>query len=296
MGSSPTDVRRWIAVTVAALLLLLAACSDDADDDDPTVTPTASTSATTPSVKGDWWRPAADSTWQWQLQGALNTDYDVDVYDIDLFDNDRGVIDALHAQGRRVICYFSAGSAEDWRPDFDAFAGEDLGEPLDGWAGERWVDIRSPGVRAVMLARLDFARERGCDGVEPDNVQSYDDETGFDLTYDDQLAFNRLIADEAHARGLAVGLKNGGTQVLDLAAFYDFALNEECHEYEECSDFAPFVEAGKPVFNVEYRSSLDDAFGLAESVCPRARASGLRTLILPLELDDAFRVACFESG
>ena len=61
-----------------------------------------------------------------------------------------------------------------------------------------------------MLARLDLAQQRGCDGVEPDNVQSYDDDTGFELTAADQLAFNRRVADEAHARGLAVGLKNGG--------------------------------------------------------------------------------------
>ena len=287
---------------LSGLLLLAAlavACGSGDDDDDPVAaaSPTAAapTAAARTNIDGDWWRPQPSLTWQWQLQGAVNASYAVAVYDIDLFDSEPALIESLHAAGRRVICYFSAGSAENWRPDFADFAEADVGEPLDGWEGERWVDIRSPRVLAVMLARLDLAQQRGCDGVEPDNVQSYDDDTGFELTAADQLAFNRRVADEAHARGLAVGLKNGGGQVADLVDWYDFALNEECHEFEECSDFEPFIAAGKPVLNVEYRDSRGKARELAEDVCPQANAAGLRTLILPLELDDSFRVACFES-
>ena len=297
--------RSGLAVAALVLAAVLVGCGDDADVDDAAgeVAPASTVAATSTratagagpaAAAGAWWRPAPDSSWQWQLSGEVNTGYEVDVYDIDLFDSDAELIAELHAAGRRVICYFSAGSAENWREDFEAFPEEDAGEPLEGWEGERWVDIRSPQVHAIMLARLDRAGERRCDGVEPDNVQSYDDETGFELTYADQLAYNRLIATEAHARGLAVGLKNGGAQVPDLLEAYDFALNEECHEYEECADFAPFVEAGKAVFNVEYRDSRGDALDLAEAVCPRANAAGLRTLILPLDLDDAFRVSCFD--
>jgi hypothetical protein len=47
------------------------------------------------------------------------------------------------------------------------------------------------------------------------------------------------------------------------------------------------------VLNVEYADDLAEAEQLAESVCPRARAAGLRTLILPHDLDDEFRVSCF---
>ena len=241
-----------------------------------------------------WWQPALDTTWQWQLQGELNVSYSVDVYDIDLFDSTPEVIEGLHRQGRRVVCYLSAGSAEDWRDDFDRFDEADVGEPLDDWEGERWLDIRSPDVHAVMLARLDLARDKGCDGVEPDNVQAYGEATGFSLTYDDQIAYNRLIAIAAHERGLAVGLKNGGPQVADVLDVYDFALTEECHEFEECAPFAAFIAAGKPVFHAEYRSTRRAALGLAESVCPTANGAGFRTLILPIELDDEFRVSCFD--
>ena len=53
----------------------------------------------------------------------------------------------LKAAGRKVICYFSAGSYEPYRPDAADFAAADLGNELVGWPGERWLDTRSNGVR-----------------------------------------------------------------------------------------------------------------------------------------------------
>ena len=40
---------------------------------------------------------------------------DAPVWDIDLFDNPVTTIETLKAAGKIVICYFSAGTAEDWR-------------------------------------------------------------------------------------------------------------------------------------------------------------------------------------
>jgi hypothetical protein len=283
---------------VVVLAATLVACGGEREDRRSTGATAAvgSAASTTAAVLSSeaWWQPALDNTWQWQLQGETNVSYDVDVYDIDLFDSTPELIAGLHGDGRRVVCYLSAGSVEDWREDFDRFDEADIGEPLADWEGERWVDIRSPDVHAIMLARLDLARDKDCDGVEPDNVQGYQDATGFALTYDDQVAYNRLIANAAHERGLAVGLKNGGPQVADLLDVYDFALTEECHEYGECAPFSAFITARKPVFVVEYRGTRRAALTLAESVCPIANRAGFRTLILPVELDDEFRVSCFD--
>ena len=60
-------------------------------------------------------------TWQMQLSGVIDTSVKADVYDIDLFDAKRETIDLLHSKGIQVICYFSAGSVEDWRPDAKLF-------------------------------------------------------------------------------------------------------------------------------------------------------------------------------
>lgn len=226
-------------------------------------------------------------TWQWQLQGALNTDYDVDLYD-----TLGGQIATLRADDRLVLCYFSAGSGENWRPDFADFPAAVLGEPLDGWEGERWLDIRAETVLDVLRARLDQAQAKGCDGVEPDNVNAWENETGFPVDEADQIRFNRWLAGEAHERGLFIALKNAGALAADLVGDFDLALNEECIALGECEEFRPFLDAGKPVLNAEYAPDEVAANGIAGAVCAQAREFGLRTLILPLALDDGFRLSC----
>lgn len=245
-----------------------------------------------PIVDGPWYRPGTKTTWQYQLTGDLVTKYDAEVWGIDLFDNDAAAIAGLQAMGRKVICYFSAGSGEDWRPDYAMLDAAALGKPLDGWPGERWLDFRHPSVQQVMLGRLDLAVEKGCDGVDPDNVDVYTQDSGFTISATEQLAYNRWMANRAHQRGLAVGLKNDLEQVPDLVDYYDFEVNEQCHEYDECDLAQPFVAAGKPVFNVEYPGEQVDAEALAPSLCPQALAADLRTVMSPYDLDGSWRVAC----
>ena len=253
----------------------------------PTPTPTATPTPTptpTPLPPGEIWRPAPGTSWQWQLTGTIDTSLDVQMYDIDLFDAPQAKIDTLRAQGRIVICYFSAGSWEDWRPDADQFPAEVLGR-TNGWPGEKWLDISNlTALAPVMRARLDLAVSKGCDGVEPDNVDGYTNNTGFSLSGADQLAYNRWMAAEAHARGLSIGLKNDLDQVDELVDYYDWALNEQCFEYNECSLLTPFVQAGKAVFGVEYSGSTS-------TFCPKANAFDFDWLKKNLDLD-AYRVAC----
>lgn len=245
-----------------------------------------------PITSGNWYRPPVMTTWQWQLNGTVNTTYDVAMYDIDLFDSSETLIQDLQAKNIKVICYFSAGSYEEWRPDATAFESAELGSALDGWPGERWLDIRSSNVLLIMKERLDLAVQKGCDGVEPDNVDGYKNNTGFDLTADDQLTFNRLLANEAHARNLSIGLKNNVEQVPELVTYFDFAVNEQCFEFNECQQLAPFIEQGKAVFNVEYEQKYQQNTADKEALCARSREMKFSTLILPLDLNDTFRLSC----
>ncbi len=240
-----------------------------------------------------WYKPSTDTSWEWQLTGELNTSYDASLYDIDLFDTNTSVIEELKKSGKKVICYFSAGSYEDWREDSYKFPKSVLGNDLDGWEGEKWLDIRDlETLLPIMRYRLDLAKQKGCDGVEPDNVDGYTNDTGFDLTYEDQLIYNKMIANEAHHRGLSVGLKNDLDQVEDLKIFYDFALNESCHEYDECDKLEPFINDNKPVFNAEYNQKYIDDSEEMDKLCEDARARGFKTLVLPRNLDGSFRYSC----
>jgi len=167
--------------------------------------------------------------------------------------NDASVIAALHTQGRKVVCYVSVGSWEDWRPDADRFPTSVIGEDYEGWPGENWLDIRQIELLApVMLARLDLCRDKGFDGIEPDNIDGYTNDTGFPLTYEDQIRYNLWLADAAHARGLSIGLKNDPDQVADLLPYFDWALTEDCFAEGWCEEMMPFIQMGKPVFAAEY--------------------------------------------
>ena len=279
--------RPMTSTNTLVLAMALVGCGDDSSGPEGTLDPNIP-----PITDGNWYRPGVATTWQWQLLGTVNTAYSVDVYDIDLFDVSASTIASLQATGKRVICYFSAGSFEDFRSDANRFPQEVLGNTLEGFADERWLDIRSFIVLDIMSDRLDIAVQKGCDGVEPDNVDGYVNNSGFDLTAADQLAFNRRIANAAHERGLAVALKNDLDQILDLIAYFDLSVNEQCHEFDECSLLQPFVTGGKAVFNAEYDSRFVSDAAVRDDMCSAARADNLRTLILPLDLDDSFRFSC----
>ncbi|MCU7826230.1 endo alpha-1,4 polygalactosaminidase [Kitasatospora sp. DSM 101779] len=302
--------RHPAALAAAALLLALAGCSGGGDDDgpdqdEPTAAPSGSASGS-PSSSGSptpgndtapsgsptggrpttagRWQPAPRTAWQWQLDGRVDTGVDVPVYDIDGFENDAATVAALHAKGRKVICYVNVGAYEDYRSDAKSFPKAVLGG-ANGWKGESSLDIRRTDVLLPLMAkRFDMCRDKGFDGVEPDLVENYRADTGFPINANDQIAYNKAIAKLAHDRGLAVGLKNDLDQIPALVGDFDFAVNEQCAEFDECDALKPFIAAGKAVFHVEYKTPND-------RYCDKSRRLGLSSMTKHLELD-AWRQPC----
>ena len=215
--------------------------------------------------------PALRTSWQWQLQFPVDTTIDVDLYDVDAFNVKTSLVTQLHADGRKVVCYFSAGSWENWRPDKHEFPAAVLGRS-NGWPGEKWLDIRRIGVLGpIMKARLDLCEAKGFDAVEFDNVDGYQNRTGFPLTGAQQLRYDVFLANQAHRRGMSAVLKNDLGQIKTLLPYFDFALNEQCYQYHECNRLNPFVNAGKAVFGVEYKLDRPD-------FCPQANAANFNFL------------------
>jgi hypothetical protein len=276
--------RRWFALATLratlALVLGATACMAAVPGD---------SRAATPNAPIDWWKPPVNTSWQWQLgETPIDTSIDAQMIDIDLFDHSAEVVSALHAQGRKVVCYISVGSYEDWRPDAADFPESVLGKDYQGWPGEKWLDIRQINLLAPMMrARLDLCKSKGFDAVEPDNMDSYTNDTGFPLTYDDQLTYNLWLATEAHQRGLSIGLKNNPDQVDDLLAEYDWALTESCFEQGWCEEMLPFIQVGKAVFAAEY---TDTAITLDE-FCPQAKTLQISAILKDRELT-AWRESC----
>jgi hypothetical protein len=223
-----------------------------------------------------------------------------------------GMVGTLHARVPRpvVICYVDTGAYEHYRPDARRFPGHrdrvaalpdrphrpEPGSVIGwdtGWDGERWLDIRASARTAfaeVIWARLDLARRIGCDGVEPDQNNPLGNDPGFAVTLADQRSWYREVAAQAHARGLSVGMKNGHDQPGSAAALadaFDWALPEECAEFDECAELRAFTERGKAVFAVDYKGSIDP-----EAACRVHRGLGLDGLIKDEPPTGAFRRKC----
>jgi hypothetical protein len=225
-----------------------------------------------------WWAPPQRLTWFWQLQGAVENGRPVAAYDIDGFENEASEVAALHAEGKHVICYIDVGTAERFRPDYSSFPKSVLGRG-NGWPGEKWIDIRRLSViEPIMTARFRMCREKGFDAVEPDNIEAFSNKSGFPITAQQQLTYNEWVAGEVHSLGMAVLQKNDGEQTPQLQPYFDGALSEQCNQYRECADFDPYLAAGKPVLNAEYRLKRS-------KFCPADEAAGIMGARFALSLN-----------
>ena len=108
------------------------------------------------------------------------------------------------------------------------------------------------------------------------------------------MRFVRWLAEEAHARGLSIGLKNAGELAETLVDDLDWAMSEDCYADDWCAEMLPFVAAGKPVFMAEYTDRLSAKVFHGE-VCPLAAALGFSAILKQRELD-AVRVGCSARG
>ncbi|TVY82951.1 hypothetical protein LSUE1_G007915 [Lachnellula suecica] len=251
----------------------------------PPAPESTTTSASASAEPASYWQPSTGATWQIQLTDSVDLTNPASIFDIDLFDNEAATISALHANNQRVICYFSAGTYEDWRPDATSFQATDKGAAMDGWAGEWWLDTNSDNVRSIMTARIELARVKGCDGVDPDNVDAYNNANGVTggLTEANAVDYMTFLADAAHSRGLSIGLKNAAELVEQTLDIMEWQVNEQCVQFEECNLFQPFVDAGKPVFHIEYP---DDAPDVATDVKSQdCGVSGFSSVMKKLALD-----------
>ena len=242
------------------------------------------------------WKPLNPGNhWQWQLSGKVNEKVldratGPKMYDIDMEGATPALISRLKAKDIYVVCYVESGDWNRQRPDAGDYAPEILGRTIDGFPDEKFVNINAidgpPGptgktLRDIMLARLDRAQAKGCDGIEPDLDDLHNYKTGFVITQADQVAFNTMLIEAAHARGMSMGLKNGASsatgprsfeyQMLDAGA--DWALNEECNQYNECVGYTQFIAAGKAVFQVEYLDNQRKPYRGRSGTCAKDNAT-----------------------
>lgn len=147
------------------------------------------------------------------------------------------------------ICYVNAfqaqpGAEAEWG---DLVLRNAAGEIVydEDW-NEAFLDIRTDDKRTRIAAKvnawIDGCAAKGFKGVEPDNYDSFTRAGGL-LTAAHAQAFIKKLSAHAHAKNLAIAQKNtpelAGNRV---ANGLDFAVAEECGQYDECGDYAtPFA-------------------------------------------------------
>ncbi|KAF2439423.1 glycoside hydrolase family 114 protein [Karstenula rhodostoma CBS 690.94] len=267
------------------------------------------TSRISPSARQapKYWTPPMKSNIQFILTGIPDVDDNyirpnTGIYEIDMFWTPAETISKMKELGQRTICYFSAATAETWRSDYKDFDNKDLGLELPDWPGERYLDIRRANVLKVIKKRIDLAASKGCDAIEPDNVDVYSNDNGFTpaILPSDTITYLSQISAHARSKGMSVGIKNCIEILGDIFDDVDFAISEECVQYRNCTVYANFTTAprpsaiAKPVFEVEYVNYTYSGGWSEDGVAlqPAAiRTSNINTVIKTLALD-GFAMYC----
>jgi Glycoside-hydrolase family GH114 len=80
-------------------------------------------------------------------------------------------------------------------------------------------------------------------------------------------------------------------QVQDLLPIFQYSVNEQCVSNTECSTFASFIKAGKPVFHIEYptisrnKASTSEARTVCSSDGDAKGSEGFSTVLKKMQLD-----------
>jgi hypothetical protein len=204
--------------------------------------------------------PPADAQFDYQLGGDYEPPAGVTVVSRDWFAGE-----PLGRAGSYSICYVNAYQTQpdepvvarpdarsQWPPELVL---ADLGDDPH-WAGEYLVDLSSARSRAAaaehVAPMIDTCAAKGFQAVELDNLDSW---TRLDVPFGqaEAVAYAELLADHAHAAGLAVGQKNAPELAAEISRDvigFDFVVAEECGVYDECAAYTDVF--GSAVIDVEY--------------------------------------------
>ena len=202
------------------------------------------------------WRPApTTAAWQWQLQGKLDTGVEAA----------RLRRRRLRTPARRRAARCTAsGRQGDLLPrrrqlgELPArrrpFPRSVIGDRYEGFPDERWLDIRRFHLFAgAARTRIAMCARKGFDAVEPDNIAGWENKTGFEISPRRPAPLQPLDRPPGprprHGGGAEERRPPGRSS---WSASFDFAIVEQCFQYEECGLYRPFVERGKAVFEAEY--------------------------------------------
>jgi endo-alpha-1,4-polygalactosaminidase (GH114 family) len=265
-----------ISYYLVAALIVLSSCSKTST----TITPDTDKNAVT------WWQPVAGVTFDWDLNAISSNDiFSTDVVDVDAFETTKATVDALHAKGKKVIAYISVGTLENYRPDSSLLPASVIGKIYPEWPDERWLDIHQlDKMKPWLISRFTMIQQKGFDAIEPDNLDGYENETGFAISITDTKALCTYIIDLAHSMDLGIGQKNVAELTDDFSGSFDWALTEDAFDQGWQDDMLPYINKNKPVFVTEYTDKMTQT-NFQSTVCPAAKTKKFSAVLKKRDLD-----------
>lgn len=254
---------------LCTLPIILTACKKDDNTDDSS---NPVDTSLPPGDKTSWWQPKSGVSFDWQLDDVSTTsDFAADVVDVDAFTTSAETVAALHAKGKKVIAYLSVGTIESDRNDVSLIPSEVVGKKYPEWPKERWLDIRQiDKLKPWLNSRINMILKKKFDGIEPDNLDSYDNDPGFDIQLSDTKKYADYLIELAHSNGLSIGQKNVKELTADYASKFDWALTEDAFAQGWQNELSKYVKLNKPVFATEYTDQISQT-KFQSTVCPTAK-------------------------
>ena len=260
--------------TIVLTILIFSACKKDNTNPAPV------------TDDGAWWKPAAGVSFDWDLDDITSSDtFSSAVVDVDAFTTSAETVATLHAAGKKVIAYISVGTLEDDRPDKSMLPKEVIGKIYDEWPHEKWLDIRQiDKLKPWLEGRIAMIKNKHFDGVEPDNMDGYDNETGFAIKIADTKKYADYLITLAHANGLSIGQKNVEDLTAEYAAKFDWALTEDAFQQGWAESMVEYITLKKPVFAVEY-TDVTSQNKFENIYCPKAHTMGFTAILKRRDLN-----------
>jgi uncharacterized protein (TIGR01370 family) len=268
------------SVLLSATLCFFVSCGGGGSDDDGNVNQDTPQNELLDAVEEDTRNELFDvgDSFEWRLDNIDSSAIlDAKVVDVDAFSTSKRTVTSLHIDGKVVIAYLSVGTMDIQREDASDFPPEILGKPYPDFPDERFIDIRQiDKIKPIITKRLDLIKEKGFDGIEPDNIDLYawDEDgknaTGFSIEQAENEKYIDFIIDEARKRGLSVGQKNATDLSEKYVNKFDWVLVESAFKLKFEDDVKIYPQKGKPVFAVEYTDITTEEEFLRD-FCPKAK-------------------------
>jgi len=209
------------------------------------------------------------------------------VVDLDVFDTDKKIIDNLKSEWKIVIWYINVWSIEKYRDDYNDFPKSVVWKTYPWWEDEKFLDIRKyKKFQELILNRLDIAKEKWFDGIEPDNMDTYDNynETGFNIYQWNSEEYLIWLSQEVNKRWMFLIQKNAPELSERMQKYFDGALLEGAFYNKFEDKFLNYTKNWKTVFNVEYTDNTNKKEFL-ENICPKSKKIWFISILKNRDLD-----------